>query len=50
MRESKHAVEFHFEKGSPSLKITVQDKEQSQAIKMIKPRKEVKAEKWMVNQ
>ena len=45
LRESKKAVEFHFEKGSPSLKITVLDREQSQAKRMIKPRKEVKINK-----
>ena len=43
-RESKRAIEFHFEKGSSSLKIIVLDKEQSQANKMIKPRKEAKVE------
>ena len=42
-------MEFHFEKGSPFLRITVLDKKQSQASKMIKPKREVKAEKWMEN-
>ena len=49
LEESKHAIELHFEKGTPSLKITVLDNEQSQARKMIKPRREVRAEEWVVN-
>ena len=41
-RNARRAVEFNFEKGTPSLKIKVLNNEQPKAKKMIKPKGESK--------
>ena len=50
LQDSRHAVEFNFEKRTSSLKITVLNDEQPKAKKIIKPKREIRLGEWVVNQ